>query len=108
MKRGDLVAAVAPGAYGKPRPYLLIQADEFNRTHSSLTVAPLTSLVVGAPLFRITVDPSPHNGLRSVSQVMVDKLVTLPRGKLGPVIGELDSDVMQRVNRSLVLWLGLV
>lgn len=108
MKRGDLVAAVAPGAYGKPRPYLLLQADAFNPTHGSFTVAPLTSRIVGAPLFRITVEPSPTNGLRSVSQVMIDKLVTLPRAKLGPVIGELPSDAMQRVNRSLAVWLGLV
>ena len=107
MKRGDLIAAVAPGAYGKPRPYLLLQSDAFNRTHDSFTVAPLTSHLVGAPLFRITVEPSPANGLRSVSQVMIDKLVSLPRTKLGPVIGELGSDVMQRVNRSLLLWLGL-
>jgi mRNA interferase MazF len=108
VKRGDLVAAVAPGAYGKPRPYLLLQADEFNPTHDSFTVAPLTSHLVGAPLFRITVEPSPTNGLRSVSQVMIDKLVTLPRAKLGPVIGRLDADVVQRVNRSLAVWLGLV
>jgi mRNA interferase MazF len=107
MKRGDLVAAVAPGAFGKPRPYLVLQSDAFNPTHDSLTVAPLTSHIVGAPLFRITVEPSPINGLRSVSQVMIDKLVTLPRGKLGAVIGELHSDVLQRVNRSLAVWLGL-
>jgi mRNA interferase MazF len=108
VKRGDLIAAVAPGAYGKPRPYLLLQSDSFNPTHDSLTVASLTSHIVGAPLFRITVEPSPTNGLRSVSQVMIDKLVTLPRAKLGRVIGALHADVMQRVNRSLVVWLGLV
>ena len=107
MKRGDLVAAVAPGAYGKPRPYLLLQGDAFNATHDSMTVAPLTSHLVGAPLFRITVEPSSTNGLRSVSQVMVDKLVTLPRGRFGPVIGRLDSEVIHRVNRSLAVWLGL-
>lgn len=108
MKRGDLVVAAAPGAYGKPRPFLLVQADGFNATHDSLTLAPLTSHIVGAPLFRLTVDPSPANGLRSVSQVMIDKLVTLPRAKLGPVIGALAPEAMQRVDRSLVLWLGLV
>jgi mRNA interferase MazF len=108
VKRGDLVAAVAPGAYGKPRPYLVVQGDAFNTTHGSVIVAPLTSHIVGAPLFRITVDPSPANGLRSVSQVMIDKLLTLPRAKLGPVIGALGPDVVQAVNRSLLVWLGLV
>ena len=107
MKRGDLVSAVTPGAYGKPRPYLVVQADLFNSTHPSVTVAPLTSTLVGAPLFRITLDPTPTNRLRSVSQIMVDKLVTVPRAKLGPVIGALDADVLSRVNRSLALWLGL-
>ncbi|MGH7897214.1 MAG: type II toxin-antitoxin system PemK/MazF family toxin [Candidatus Binatia bacterium] len=108
MKRGDVVAAVAPGAYGKPRPYVLLQSDTFNPTHDSFTVAPLTTHIVAAPLFRITIEPSSSNGLRAVSQVMIDKLVTLPRAKLGPVIGELQGDVLQRVSRSLGLWLGLV
>ena len=108
MKRGDLVAAVTAGAYGKPRPYLVVQTDLFNPTHDSVTIAPLTSTIVGAPLFRITLDPTPANRLRSVSQVMIDKLVSVPRGKIGPVIGTLDPDVMPRLNRSLALWLGLV
>jgi mRNA interferase MazF len=86
----------------------LVQADVFNPTHDSFTVAPLTSHVVGAPLFRITVDPSPSNGLKSVSQVMIDKLVTVPRARLGPVVGALEPDLMQRVDHSLMLWLGLV
>jgi len=107
VKRGDLVTAVTPGAYGKPRPYLVVQADVFTPTHDSVTLAPLTSTLVGAPLFRITVDPTPANRLHSVSQVMVDKLVTVPRSKLGPVIGALDAEVLPRVNRSLALWLGL-
>jgi len=107
VRRGDLVSAIAPGGYGKQRLYLVVQSDGFNPTHTSFTMALLTSHIVGAPLFRITVDPSPANGLRSVSQVMIDKLVTLPRVKIGPVIGAVHPDVMQRVDRSLVVWLGL-
>lgn len=109
MRRGDLVVAVAPGAHGKPRPFLVVQSDLATRAGSqSVTVAPLTSTVRGAPLFRVTIDPSAENGLRTVSQVMVDKLVTLPRQKLGKPFGRLDFETMQRVNRSLSLWLGLV
>jgi mRNA interferase MazF len=106
--RGDVVTVVLPGDYGKARPALVVQADAFNETHASLTLAPLTSKIMDLPLFRITVDPSAGNGLRSVSQIMVDKVVTVPRARVGPTIGRLEDDHLQRVSRALMLWLGLV
>jgi len=59
LKRGDLVVVALPGDYGKPRPALIVQADLFNETHASVTVVPVTSTIVDAPLFRLTVEPSP-------------------------------------------------
>jgi mRNA interferase MazF len=107
LKRGDIVTIAAPGEYGKPRPALVIQADVFNENHSSVTVAPLTSTIVDAPLFRITLDPTRQNGLNRVSQIMVDKVLTLPREKIGKRVGRLGNTLMIRVGRALSVWLGM-
>lgn len=107
MKRGDVVTVAVTGDYGKPRPAVIVQADLFNQAHASITVLPLTSTLVDAPLFRITVDPSRHNGLSRVSQIMVDKPLTLPREKIGSRIGHLGDDLMLRVGRAMSVWLGL-
>lgn len=107
MKRGDLVVVAVQGDYGKPRPALVVQSDLFNDTHASVTVVPVTSTIVDTPLFRVTVEPSQHNGLRLVSQVMVDKVTTVRRERLGQTIGRLEDDVMLRVSRALALWFGI-
>ena len=107
MKRGDLVVVAMSGDFGKPRPTLVIQSDLFNETHASVTVAPITSTLVDAPLFRLAVEPSSQNGLRAVSQIMLDKVTTVRRDRLGPTMGRLDDESMQRVSRALMLWLGL-
>jgi len=105
MKRGDLVTVALQGAYGKPRPALVIQSDLFS-THPSITVLPVTSELRDAPLFRIRVEPSGGNGLRQASDVMVDKPQSVPRDKVGEPIGSLSDDTMLRVNRALALFLG--
>jgi len=107
VKRGDLVVVAMQGDYGKPRPALVVQSDLFNDAHSSITVAPVTSTIVDTPLFRVTVEPSRRNGLRSVSQIMVDKITTVRRQRLGQTIGHLEADVMLRVSRALSLWFGI-
>ncbi|MBI2207348.1 MAG: type II toxin-antitoxin system PemK/MazF family toxin [Candidatus Rokubacteria bacterium] len=107
MKRGDLVVVALQGDYGKPRPALVVQSDLFNDTHASITVVPVTSTIVDTPLFRVTVEPSRRNGLRVVSQIMVDKITTVRRQRLGQTIGRLEEDVMLRVSRALALWFGI-
>lgn len=97
-----------PGDYGKPRPALIVQSDLFNDTHASVTVAPVTTTLLDAPLFRLTVEPSGSNGLRSLSQIMVDKLTTIRTARVGKTIGRLDDASLQRVNRAVALWCGLV
>ncbi len=105
MRRGDLVTVALPGAYGKPRPALIIQSDLFS-THPSFTLLPVTSELVAAPLLRITVEPNERNGLQKVSQIMVDKAHTVPRGKVGEPFGRLDETDLLAVNRALALFLG--
>ena len=107
MNRGDVVTVAVQGDYGKPRAAVVAQADIFNETHASITVLPLTSSIVDAPLFRLTIDPSRQNGLTRVSQVMIDKTITLPREKVGNVIGQLGDDTMIRISRALAVWLGI-
>jgi mRNA interferase MazF len=107
LKRGDIVTIAAPGDYGKPRPALIVQADVFNDVHGSVTVVPLSSTIIDAPLFRITLDPTRQNGLNRVSQIMVDKILTLPRDEIGKRIGHLGNTLMIRVGRALLVWLGM-
>jgi mRNA interferase MazF len=105
VKRGDVVTIALTGDYGKPRPALVIQSDFFD-AHPSVTILPVTSDLRDAPLFRISVAPDAANGLRKPSQVMVDKVQTIPRGKLGKRIGRLDDDTLLAVERALAVFLG--
>lgn len=105
MRRGDLVTIAVAGDYGKPRPALVIQSDAFDAL-PSVTVLRLTSELHDAPLFRIAVQPTPENGLRVTSQVMVDLAVTLPRTRVGPVFGRLDDTTLNQVSACLVRFLG--
>ena len=105
MKRGDVVTVVLPGAFGKPRPAVVIQSDLFG-DHPSISILPVTSELRAAPLFRITVDPDSGNGLLRPSQVMVDKTQSIPREKIGATLGRLDDSTMLAVNRALALFLG--
>ncbi|HEV2300141.1 MAG TPA: type II toxin-antitoxin system PemK/MazF family toxin [Stellaceae bacterium] len=106
VSRGDLVTAVIPGDYGKPRPALVMQSDAFAEL-PSVTVLPLTSDLQPAALVRITVEPNRENGLERASQVMVDKATTIPRAKIGRRIGGLDDVMMQEVGSALAAFLGL-
>lgn len=106
MRRGDLVTVALHGEQGKPRPALVVQADAFADL-AGLTVLPITGTLLDAPLLRVEVEPSAANGLAKRSQVMVDKLQTPPRSKVGAPFGRLDDATMLAVNRALALFLGL-
>ena len=105
MKRGDLVTIALSGDYGKPRPALVVQSDLFD-AHPSITVLPVTSELRETPLFRVRVEPSDGNGLRRVSEIMVDKSQTVARARIGAIIGHLEDEAMLAVNRALAVFLG--
>lgn len=107
MKRGDIVLIALQGDYGKPRPAVVIQSDLFNEAHPSVVICPITSELRDTPLFRITVEPSAMNGLQRLSQIMVDKPQTVKGTRIGSVIGQLEQDVLQRLNRALIAFLDL-
>ena len=106
MRRGDLVTVATPGDYGKPRPALVIQSDLFDELPST-TVCLVTSALRDAPIFRITIDPSTTNGLQRVSQIQIDKIMTVARERIGGVIGRLDDATLLKVNRSLAVFVGI-
>jgi mRNA interferase MazF len=106
MKRGDLIPVVLAGAYGKPRPALVIQSDLFAH-HPSVTILPVTTEMRPIETFRISVSPSSRNGLRAASQIMVDKAHTIPRDKAGAPFGELEPRTLKVVDRALAVFLGL-
>ena len=106
MRRGDLVTVAMPGDFGKPRPALVIQADQFDQS-GTLVVLLISGTLVDAPLIRITVQPTAGNGLCKTSQVMVDKVMSVKREKLDLPIGRLEDETMVSVTRSLALLLGI-
>ncbi|MDP1615384.1 MAG: type II toxin-antitoxin system PemK/MazF family toxin, partial [Methylococcales bacterium] len=93
--------------YGKPRPALIIQSDLFAE-HPSVTILPVTSELRNTPLFRIAVDADEHNGLSIISEIMVDKVQTVPREKIGNVFGHLAEEDMLAVSRTFAVFMGVV
>jgi mRNA interferase MazF len=106
IERGEVVTVALQGDIGKPRPALVIQSDLFGE-HASIVVLPLTSTLTKQPLFRITVDPSEENGLQKRSQIMVDKIQSFSREKIGRSCGRLDDRTMLEVSRAMAVFLGL-
>ena len=107
MSRGDIYTAATRGSYtGKPRPVVVIQDDRFDAT-ASVTVCPLTTNPVEAPLTRVPIGSSQLNGLDEPSKLMVDKITTMPRASLRDRLGRLAEDDLVRLNRALVVFLGL-
>ena len=109
LSRGDLVTVAAKGPYtGKPRPAVVIQASETLLHRDSVTVCLLTSDLIEAPLFRVRVAPSGANGLSQTSDVMADKIVTVPKDMLAArPMGRLSAADMRRVDVAVRLWLAL-
>ena len=107
MRRGEIWSVAARGAYtGKPRPAVIVQDDRFDAT-ASVTICALTTDPTDAPLLRLQVQPDDLNGLDHPSSLMVDKLTTVPRTSLGQQIGRLRDDDVLRLNRAIIVFLGL-
>ncbi|WP_277870103.1 type II toxin-antitoxin system PemK/MazF family toxin [Thiomonas arsenitoxydans] len=101
-----MVTVSLQGDYGKPRPAVIIQSDLLGDLESVM-LCPVTSDLRNAA-FRVTVEPNPANGLRALSQVMVDKISTLPRSKISEPCGRLDEERMKAVDRALLLVIGVI
>ena len=107
MKRGEIWSVSGAGDYAsKPRPVVILQDDRFDAT-TSITVCAFTTDPTPAPLFRLAIEPSERNGLRAPCRLMVDKVTTVPKAKVGAHIGKLDDEDVVRLNRAVMVFLGL-
>jgi mRNA interferase MazF len=107
MRRGDIWTVSGGKDYaGKPRPVVIVQDDAFDAT-DSITICAFTTDPTEAPLFRLLVGPNQRNGLRSHSRLMVDKITTVSKSKVGEQIGRLDDEDMVRLNQAVMVFLGL-
>lgn len=107
MKRGEIWTVSGGSGYtGKPRPAVVVQDDHFSGT-GSVTLCPFTTDASNAPLLRLVVNPTATNGLRASCRLMLDKLTTVPKTRLGYRVGALDQSDVQRLNRGMVVFLGL-
>lgn len=106
-RRGDVVTCSPPGDFGKPRPAVVLQSDLFNATHASVTLCPITSHMVEAPLFRIALEPNSANGLKTSSHAMADKLTTLRSERIGAIMGHLSERELAEIEIAAMRWLGL-
>jgi mRNA interferase MazF len=107
MKRGEVWTVSGSGPYaGKPRPAVIVQEDRFDST-SSITLCVFTTDPTEAPLLRMLIEPTDRNGLSGASRLMVDKVTTVPKARLGKRIGKLNDEDVLRLNRALTVFLGL-
>ena len=107
MRRGEIWTAAGGKDYAeKPRPVVIVQDDRFDAT-DSITVCAFTTDPTEAPLFRLAVAPNARNGLRSACRLMVDKITTVAKTKLGSRVGELEDEDWVRLNRAMLVFLGL-
>ena len=107
FRRGDLVIAVFGRDYGKPRPAVVIQSDLFNQSHASAVLCPISSDLTGLAIFRVKLLAARVSGLRTDSEVMVDKMATVDRDRIRQRIGRLTESQMEQVNAALRIWLDL-
>ena len=91
---------------GKPRPAVILQDDSFDAT-GAITVCPLTTNPTDAPLLRPVVEPNDTNGLQALCRLMVDKITTVPKARIGARVGRLDDEDVMRLNRAVLVFLGL-
>lgn len=107
MKRGDVVVVVVPSELGKPRPGVIVQADEFNKELTTVFICPISSDVQERLPLRPIIEAKPSNGLRLRSQIMTDKMIALRQDRVRQVIGHIDSETSEQVDRALLVVLGL-
>ena len=107
MRRGDIWTVAGGKDYaGKPRPVVIVQDDSFDAT-DSITICAFTTDETEAPLFRLPVEPNDRNGVLATSRLMVDKITTIPKSRLGAQIGRLDDEDILRLNQAILVFLGL-
>ena len=107
MRRGDVVIVALPGDLGKPRPAVIVQVDVLNDHLRTVLLCPISSFSSNPSFFRVAVEPTPENGLKLPSEIMVEKLQAANKSKIGQVVGRLDSYTLAKLARALATTLSL-
>jgi len=107
VKRGDVVLVVVPSELGRPRPGVVVQADEFNAGLSTVFICPISSDLQENLSLRPIIEAQPSNGLRLRSQIMTDKMIALRHDRVRRVIGHIDTETSEQLDRALLVVLGL-
>jgi mRNA interferase MazF len=107
MRRGDIWTVAGGKDYaGEPHPVVIVRDDSFDAT-ASITVCAFTTDETDAPLFRLPMEPNDRNGLRAASRLMVDRISTVPKTKVGARVGRLDDEDILRLNQAVLVFPGL-
>ncbi|HET9583983.1 MAG TPA: type II toxin-antitoxin system PemK/MazF family toxin [Bradyrhizobium sp.] len=107
MKRGDVVLVVVPSELGRPRPGVIVQADEFSKDLSTVFICPVSSDVQEKLPLRPIIEAETSNGLRLRSQIITDKMIALRQDRVRQIIGHIDSETSEQLDRALLVVLGL-
>jgi mRNA interferase MazF len=107
VRRGDVVLVVVPSELGRPRPGVVVQADEFNEGLSTVFICPVSSDLQEGLTLRPMIEAKPSNGLRLRSQIMTDKMITLRRDQVRRILGRIDAETSEQLDRALLVVLGL-
>jgi mRNA interferase MazF len=107
VKRGDVVLVVVPSELGRPRPGVIVQADEFSKDLSTVFICPVSSDVQEKLPLRPIIEAETSNGLRLRSQIITDKMIALRQDRVRLIIGHIDSETSEQLDRALLVVLGL-
>jgi len=108
VKRGDIVLASGRGDFAtKPRPALVVQSDVYNDAHGSVSLCPITSVLIGPSFFRLAIEPTDRNGLDRSSEIQIDKIQSVRRTGITDVTGSIELELQDRVDEALRRWLDL-
>ena len=100
MKRGDVVLVVVPSELGRPRPGVIVQADEFSKDLSTVFICPVSSDVQEKLPLRPIIEAETSNGLRLRSQIITDKMIALRQDRVRQIIGHIDSETSEQLDRA--------
>jgi mRNA interferase MazF len=106
INRGEIWSVAWTNIARKPRPALVIQAEEYRLTETDI-LALITTTENEASALRIPIKADENNGLLHDSFICLDKLMAIPLANLGKCYGKVSDEVMHEVNARLIKILGI-
>jgi mRNA interferase MazF len=92
---------------GKIRPVIVVQTDLLNKEHPSTIICPITTNVISdSEILRIHLKKSKF-GLKEDCDIMIDQVRAIDNKRLVKRIGEVDSNVVEKIRENLKIVLDL-